>query len=171
MKAPFSIVYSSKTGNTAVLAKKIQSCLPGGDAVYCGPPACDAADADFIFAGFWTNMGTCDEGMSAFLEGLRGKKLFLFGTAGFGGEPEYFAKILSRVSSKLDGSNWVVGSFLCQGKMPDSVQKKYEALASQEPSKAAVLLENFERALQHPDASDLERLEQAVLEAVNGEND
>ena len=54
---------------------------------------------------------------------LRGKRVFLFGTAGFGGSAPYFEKILAATRQALDGSNTVIGSFMCQGKMPVSVQK------------------------------------------------
>ena len=95
---------------------------------------------------------------------LRGKKVFLFGTAGFGGSAEYFAKILSAVQAELDPSNTVVGTYMCQGRMPQSVRQRYEAM-KQQPNPASnldMLIENFDRALAHPDAGDLERLKQAV---------
>lgn len=43
-------------------------------------------DAECIFVGFWTDKGTCDDNITAFLNKLENKKVFLFGTAGFGGE-------------------------------------------------------------------------------------
>ena len=95
---------------------------------------------------------------------LRGKKVFLFGTAGFGGSAEYFATILSAVQAELDPSNTVVGTYMCQGRMPQSVRQRYEAM-KQQPNPASnldMLIENFDRALAHPDAGDLERLKQAV---------
>ena len=64
----------------------------------------------------------------------------------------------------LDGSNTVIGSFMCQGKMPVSVRQRYEAMKAK-PLHIPILdtlIENFDKALSHPDAADLEQLKQAV---------
>ena len=114
--------------------------------------------------GFWTDKGKADESTSDFLKQLRGKRVFLFGTAGFGGSEEYFNKILKAVQKDLHSSNTVIGSFMCQGKMPMSVRQRYENMKKQPlhlPNLDA-MIENFDKALSHPDADDLERLKQAV---------
>ena len=46
--------------------------------------------------------------------------------------------------------------------MPPSVRTRYEIIAQTEPEKAAPMLENFDRALTHPDETDLNELEKAV---------
>ena len=81
----YAIVYSSRTGNTALLAKAVQETLPQADCVYCGAPAPEALAADTLYVGFWTDKGTCDQAVADFLRQLTGQKVFLFGTAGFGG--------------------------------------------------------------------------------------
>lgn len=162
----YSIVYSSKTGNTALLAQKIQALLPQASCVYCGAPDETPAQAGLIFAGFWTDKGDCDERSSAFLKDLRGKKVFLFGTAGFGGSAEYFEAILSRVGSHLDSSNEVVGAYMCQGKMPLAVRQRYESMTPKEPEKMKGLMDNFDRGSSHPNAADLEGLAQAVANCL-----
>ena len=162
------MVYSSKTGNTAMLAKEIERCLAEETCTYSGAPQAGAADGvELVFAGFWTDKGDCPPEMAEFLQSLRGKRLFLFGTAGFGGAPEYFEQILARVRRHVDASNTVVGAYLCQGKMPDSVRQRYEALQQTEPDKARPMLENFERALSHPDATDLQGLREQVEQTCN----
>ena len=64
----------------------------------------------------------------------------------------------------LDGSNTVIGSFMCQGKMPVSVRQRYEAMKAKplHIPNLDTLIENFDKALSHPDAADLEQLKQAV---------
>lgn len=158
----YSITYASSTGNTAQLAESIRAVLPPQDRVYYGAPTPEAAEADLVFAGFWTDKGGCSQDMFAFLQSLTGKKVFLFGTAGFGGADDYFQQILKRVAAHLDDTNTLVGTFMCQGKMPASVRARYAALAETDPDKAAPLLANFDRALAHPDADDRIRLEKAV---------
>lgn len=89
----YTIVYSSRTGNTKLLADGIRSVLPTESCVYFGPVSGaerEVAQADVVFAGFWTDKGSCDEEMAGFLSGIVGKDVFLFGTAGFGGSREYF---------------------------------------------------------------------------------
>lgn len=157
-----SIVTSSKTGNTALLARTIAGCLPQGVCLYDGAPAAEAAAADRIFVGFWTDKGSCDTAVADFLQSLRGKQVFLFGTAGFGGSPEYFAQILQRVKANLDDSNQLIGSYMCQGKMGVGVRKRYESLLPTDPGKFQPLLDNFDRALSHPDAEDLARLTEMI---------
>ena len=160
----YAIVFSSKTGNTRLLAETLRAALPQEECSYFGAPAPAALEADTLYVGFWTDRGTADAAAADFLKQLHGKRVFLFGTAGFGGSEEYFGKILNAVQRSLDKSNTVFGSYMCQGKMPMSVRQRYEDM-KQQPNHLPnldALIENFDRALTHPDAEDLERLKQAV---------
>ena len=163
----YSIVFSSRTGNTRLLADTIKEHLNAEDCVYFGEPDEKAAQADLIFAGFWTDKGTCDAKAEEFIKTLKGKNVFLFGTAGFGVDASYFEQILSRVSAHVDESCTVTGSFMCQGKMPMSVRERYEKMAAA-PTPAPnvqMLIDNFDKALSHPDQNDLEALMAAVDKA------
>ena len=91
----YAVVYSSRTGNTRLLAETIREQLPAGDCLYFGAPSPEALKAEMIFCGFWTDKGTCDENVASFLGSLKQQRVFLFGTAGFGGDPAYFEKILN----------------------------------------------------------------------------
>ena len=160
----YAIVFSSKTGNTKLLADTLHACLPQENCCYFGTPDPAAMEADDLYVGFWTDKGNADESTLDFLKQLHGKNIFLFGTAGFGGSEEYFNKILKKVERSLDRSNTVFGRYMCQGKMPLSVRQRYEGMKKQPihlPNLDA-LIENFDNALSHPDAEDLERLKQAV---------
>lgn len=160
----YAIVFSSKTGNTRLLADTLRASLPQNECTYFGAPAPEALEAETLYIGFWTDKGHADDTLTAFLQTLKGKRVFLFGTAGFGGSAPYFEKILAATRKALDGSNTVIGSFMCQGKMPASVRQRYEAMKAKPlhiPNLDA-LIENFDKALSHPDAADLEQLKQAV---------
>ena len=163
----YAIVYSSLTGNTAMLAEKLQQTLPAEDCVYFGVPA-EGVEVPLVLAGFWTDKGDCDQKSAAFLEGLRNTSVFLFGTAGFGGSQAYYHTILQRVRGHLDASVKVVGTFLCQGKMGDGVRQRLEGQLAKAPedAKTRAMLENFENAKTHPDQADLDALQQAVLEVM-----
>ena len=160
----YAIVFSSKTGNTRLLADTLRASLPQNECTYFGAPAPEALEAETLYIGFWTDKGHADDTLTAFLQTLKGKRVFLFGTAGFGGSAPYFEKILAATRKALDGSNTVIGSFMCQGKMPVSVRQRYEAMKAKplHIPNLDTLIENFDKALSHPDAADLEQLKKAV---------
>ncbi|MEG2596117.1 MAG: flavodoxin family protein [Ruthenibacterium sp.] len=157
-----AIGYSSKTGNTRMLAEAIEAALPQNMCSTCGMFDAKTAEAEFIFAGFWTDKGNCDENCGKFLETLHSKKLFLFGTAGFGEDHIYFERILSNVKTHIDASNQVVDTYMCQGKMPLSVKARYEAMQAEQPTQMKQMIANFDKAMSHPDADDLALLAQKV---------
>lgn len=156
----YSIVYSSRTGNTALLAQAIREALPQEECLYFGGPDPKALDAETIYVGFWTDKGTCDGETAGFLQSLDHQQVFLFGTAGFGGAPAYFEQILGRVRESLSHEIQVIGTYMCQGRMPQAVRTRYETMADS-PRRTA-MLENFDRAMSHPDQQDLARLKAAV---------
>ena len=73
-------------------------------------------------------------------------------------------KILNQVKQFVDTSNVIVGEYMCQGRMPQSVRERYLKMkeAPDHPANLDVLIQNFDCALSHPDADDLKRLRQAV---------
>lgn len=156
----YSIVYSSRTGNTALLAQAVREALPQEDCGYFGEPHAQALSADTVYVGFWTDKGTCDESTAHFLKSLTNQKVFLFGTAGFGGAPAYFDQILGRVKENLVSGVQVIGTYMCQGKMPQAVRERYEAM--EDSPRRTAMLENFDQALSHPDQDDLEKLKTVV---------
>lgn len=153
----YAIVYSSRTGNTRQLADALHNALPAEDCLYFGAPAPEALAAGRVYVGFWTDKGTCDEAVAAFLQSVpAGKEVYLFGTAGFGGSPIYFDKILNAAVANLPAGVQVTGRYMCQGKMPQSVRTRYESMP--ESPRRQAMLDNFDQALAHPDADDLTRL-------------
>ena len=82
------------------------------------------------------------------------------------GNEAYFQKILEHVKQSVGPSNSVFGEYMCQGKMPQSVRDRYMKMKTQpeHPANIDALIENFDRALSHPDEDDLERLRKIVLD-------
>ena len=156
----YAIVYSSKTGNTKILADTLHDCLPQEGCDYFGIPDPAAMEADTLYVGFWTDKGKADADTLQLLQQLRGKRVFLFGTAGFGGAPAYYGQILERVQANLKATVRLAGTYMCQGQMPRAVRTRYEGM--EESPRRTAMLDNFDRALGHPDAGDLEQLRQAV---------
>ena len=160
----YSIIYSSKTGNTKKLAEAIYNTLPQNKCDYYGTvDKIDDVLSNVIYIGFWTEKGNADHLTIDFLNKLKNKKIFLFGTAGYGESEKYFEGIINNVKKNIDSSNTIIGTFMCQGKMPISVRKRYEK-QKQELSRANIdnLIENFDKALSHPNQVDLEKLENII---------
>ena len=166
----YSIVYSSPTGNTEKLASAIAEALPQERCLYFGKPE-GYIDAPLVFVGFWTDKGTCDSATAEFLKTLKHKKVFLFGTAGFGGSAQYYEKILMTAQQELDSSNTVIGTYMCQGKMPIGIRQRYEKMLTGTAADLKIQgqIENFDQAVSHPDQSDCDKLKIQVRQlAISG---
>ena len=159
----YAIVYNSVPAIPNCLPAPFRKHSPQRDCLYFGRPDPKALEAEVIYLGFWTDKGRCDEESAAFLQGLTAQRVFLFGTAGFGGSSSYFDQILDRVRGELPPQAEVIGTFMCQGKMPMSVRERYEAMP--ESPRRTAMLENFDEALHRPDGQDLAEAKAAVLRA------
>ena len=161
----YSIIFSSLTGNTKQLAETIRAALPAEGCDYLGAPETAELRSEMLYVGFWTDKGNADSAALRLLSRLKGKKIFLFGTAGFGGSAAYFKKILDHVRQSIDPSSLVIGEYMCQGKMPQPVRDRYMKMKAQpeHPANIDALIENFDRALSHPDEDDLDRLRKIIL--------
>ncbi len=169
----YVIVYESSTGNTRQLAQALEQGLDPEGCLACGTlddvDAKTIAAADRVYAGFWTNRGDCTNEVAQLLSGLASKDVFLFGTCGFGADESYFAGVLAHVMAHIPETCQVVGTFMCQGRMPASVRARYQRMASDNPAQAPrmqALIENFDAALDHPNADDCARLQAAVRAAL-----
>ena len=160
----YSIVYSSLTGNTKVLADAIHEALPQDECEYFGVSDTVIPSSELLYIGFWTDKGNADTKTLQLLSQLKNKQIFLFGTAGFGGSDIYFRKILSQVKQFIDASNVIVGEYMCQGKMPQAVRDRYVKMKEQPDHmpNLDLLIANFDRALSHPDKKDLDKLRELV---------
>lgn len=100
-----------------------------------------------------------------------GKRVFLFGTCGFGADQSYYQQIIDRVSSNLAEDAELAGWAMCQGKMGPAVKQRYEAMLEQDPDNARfkMLLDNWVAAKDHPTKEDLEDMSAAAKKAVLGE--
>ena len=160
----YAIVYTSRTGNTKMLADCIRETLPKENCIYFGGPSQAALEADLIYVGFWTRMGKCDPNTQKFLKLLKKQKVFLFGTSGFGKNEAYRNKVIRRSVKKVPTRAKVIGTFVCQGKLTEHVKEKYEHRLHNpfRKKKALRSIENFEIASTHPDANDLKNLTNVV---------
>ena len=99
--------------------------------------------------------GSCSPAVQHFLQGLVGKRVFLFGTCGFGESDEYFAQILDRVRAYLPADAQYIGGAMCQGKMGMGVKRRYEGMLERsENAQARMLIDNWNKAQSHPNEGD-----------------
>ena len=133
----YAIICSSKTGNTQKLAQRAREVLGEKNEV-------PATDADLVLLGSWTDKGGLDPALGDRLVELAGKRVFLFGTCGFGGSQAYYDRVLDRFASALPEDAQVVGRFMCQGQMPPAVRERYVKMAEQDPARF-----EFEAALRN----------------------
>lgn len=132
--------------------------------------AAQASEADVVFVGFWCDKGSCSPAVQHFLQSLAGKRVFLFGTCGFGESDEYFAQILDRVRTYLPADAQFIGGAMCQGKMGMGVKRRYEGMLEKDPenAQARMLIDNWNKAQSHPNEDDFSRIAAAAKEALEG---
>ena len=160
----YSVMFSSLTGNTKMLADAIGEVLPKENCDYFGSCKGKEPVSEMLYIGFWTDQGNADKSALELLQKIKNKKVFLFGTAGFGENEAYFQKVLNNVKSSMDKSNQVVGEYMCQGMMPQAVRVRYVKMKEQPDHmpNLDLLIANFDRALSHPDKKDLDKLRELV---------
>ena len=131
------VIYSSQTGNTRKLATQIFAAIPGDSKDLKNIDEYREKDAELYFVGF-------------------GKKIALFGTCGMGNDPAYYQKVIDRVKTWIPEDNEYMDAFLCQGKMPIQVRRRYEEMAKsgQNTEQIQAMIRNFDRAMLHPDRAD-----------------
>ncbi|MBM6774157.1 flavodoxin family protein BilS [Olsenella profusa] len=153
-----AVLCASRTGNTERLAGRAREVLAGG-------LVDDVASADVVLVGSWCDKGGLAEELAPRLPELAGRRVFLFGTCGFGGSPDYYDRVLDRYEAALPAGTEVVGRFMCQGQMPPAVRERYVQMAERDPARFQPMIENFDRAVGHPDTADLDAFEAALRAA------
>ena len=179
-----SLVVNSKSGNTRMVSGAIKRALQaaGVDFVHAAALSDDAdADqvaleaqsacaADTVLVGFWCDKGACTPSVAALLSALHGKRVFLFGTCGFGADQSYYQQIIDRVISNLANDAELAGWAMCQGKMGMGVKRRYEGMLEKDPenAQALMLIDNWNKAQSHPNEDDVSRIAAAAKEALGG---
>lgn len=162
------VVYTSRTGNTELLAQRIFEAIPDTDKNICTTEEwLHDTSADTYFVGFWNNRGTCSLEICDLLGELDGRRVALFGTCGMPDEHDYYRNVENAVKVWLPDHVDYLGCYLCQGKMPMSTRRKFEDMRNGENSKEIdTCLRNFDAALLHPDERDLQGAEDFVKQVL-----
>lgn len=160
----YLVVYDSQSGNTEKIATSIFSALPGNSKDLIDIHSEETLpDAAVYFVGSCIHRGTCLMEVSDFLDSLQDKDIALFGTCGMGNSPEYYETISRNLSAWVDDSCRLLGTFICQGKMPRQVREKYENMRTDEnAAQVEKFIQNFDSALTHPDQTDVKSAQEFV---------
>ena len=163
------VLYKSRTGNTEKLAQAIFEAVTGMDKdIRSLDGQQDYGTGDLYFIGFWTDRGTASTEVLDCLESLQGKKVALFGTCGTGNSPEYYKMIEQNVSIWINDTCRYLGAYLCQGKMPLQVRKKYETMRTDENSEQIdMFIRNFDMAMTHPDTEDYQKAQEFAIACIS----
>lgn len=153
------IVYESKTGATEQLAQKVKTVFASADLkkVTDNP----TQDSEIYFLGSWCDKGTMTDSMKAFAQTLHQKKIFVFGTCGFGSSDDYFRQIGENMVNCIPEDNEILGYFICQGQIDEQFYSKYEnmLLNPEKKEQGEEMLKNYEQSKGHPTEEDCMNLE------------
>lgn len=170
----YSIIYSTHTDNAVKLATAISTELGSADLVYDGRLAgCPAfaKEADVIFVGFWTTANSCDKLVQGLLSSLKGKKIAIFGTCGFGTQEDgHFDLVEKNVRSFVDPSNTVLGFYLCNGRIgQDFVKKALDSNGAEgEDFHYPSFRQHYQHDIGHPTKEELEACAAWAQKAYSG---
>jgi len=160
MSIKMLIVYSSRTGNTKMVADAIREEL-GGDAGFYPMKEAPSPDAyDLLIIGFWVNRGTADPSTLKYIENIRNKRIVLFATLGAYPDSDHAGKSMESVVEVLEGENEILGTFMCQGKIDPRLLEKYktsQVMNKNHPMTSERRARHAEAA-KHPDEKDLKEV-------------
>ncbi len=155
------MVYSSKTGNTEMVAKEIkkeaEACLKF-PLTFCRiEDAPDPNDFDAVIIGFWIDRGRPERKSLEYIEKLHDKKAAFFSTLGASPDSVHGKKCLDTTRALFQSrGNLLIGEYLCQGKIDDKlievfkhVPKDHPMFYNEENKKL------YAEAKSHPDEDDL----------------
>ena len=156
----YKIMYVSHTGNTQRLAVCIYQSLQqlgNGDIEEINYNT-EPGKSHLLYVGFCVEKGDCPIEVQELLKKVHNSQIALFGTCGFGQSQEYYDRIVENVKQWIPKDNSCLGAFLCMGKMPMQVRKRYEVMEEnpEQREKAQMLIRNFDKALLHPDDADIQ---------------
>ncbi|MDR3073261.1 MAG: flavodoxin family protein [Deltaproteobacteria bacterium] len=149
------VVYSSRTGNTRMVAEAIHGVMPEGTEIFPVESAPDPAGYGFIALGFWVDKGGPDAAMAGYMGRVRNAAVGLFGTLGAWPDSDHARESMQKAVDCAAG-NRVLGTFICQGKVDPRLLAAMEKMP--EAARAHPMTEErrarIAEAAKHPDEKD-----------------
>ena len=158
------IVYSSRTGNTQSVAEAIAGVIPDPCTISSVEEAPDVSEYDFLAIGYWVDKGMPDQKAKKFMEGVKGKKVGLFGTLGAYPDSDHANDCRKKAEELMEG-NEILGHFLCQGRIDPKVLEMMAKMASDQHPMTEERKARIEEAKKHPNQKDFEEA-RALFSAI-----
>ena len=159
MKNDIAVIYSSRTGNTQKVAERLAEAL-GASCHSVKDTAAVPENADLCI-GTWIDRGTADASAKKYIESLRGRRVFIYGTLGAEPDSEHCAKGIANIRALFDPSN------LVQGAIDPMLIEMFKSMPKDNVH--AFTEENAARyaaAASHPDEGDFAQVIAAAKEAL-----
>ena len=155
------VVYSSRTGNTKMIAEAVAETLNPCDLHPVEEaPAADAYD--FVALGFWVDKGMPDPACQTYMRSVNGKKVGLFGTLGVDPEHEHAKDCAAKAEAIMtESNNTVFGTFLSQGKIDPKIVEVMRKTAQDVHPMTPERIARIEAAKSHPNEKDCRKAREA----------
>ncbi len=151
------VVYSSKTGNTKMIADAICEALPQSTEIYPVHNSPDPDEYDFIAVGGWVDKGMPDEAIQSYMQKIHNKNIGIFLTLGAYPDSQHASESIQKACELLKDNN-ILGTFICQGKVDPKLIEMMTQMTKDKPDHPHAM--NDERkarlaeATKHPDEQD-----------------
>ncbi|MFI3270957.1 MAG: flavodoxin family protein [Pseudomonadota bacterium] len=153
------VLYSSKTGNTKLIAEAMASVLDDATIlpIEQTPSTEDFACYDMVCIGYWVDKGLPDAKCLQVIKSLNGCNVALFGTLGAYPDSDHAKECIQNSEVMLNEenrSNTCYGSFLCQGKVDPRILEMMQKMASAAHPMTEERKARIEEAKKHPNEQD-----------------
>ena len=157
----WSVIYSSITGNTKLIAEKIAECAGEADLFDVKNVPSDFSGYEVVAVGYWLKRGAPDPLTAELLPKIQNANVVLFQTHGTESKSEHAITVFARAAYLLGEGCKILGTFGCQGKVnPAMIEQRLKAAKADDPHLGGI--ERWKRAAAHPDESDLQAAEEFV---------
>ena len=160
-----AVIYSSRTGNTEKVAKHLAEAL--GASCHSVKDTVAVPESATLCVGTWIDRGTADAAAKKYIERLRGRRVFIYGTLGAEPNSEHADKCIANIRALFDPSNEILGAILVQGAIDPMLIEMFKSMPKDNVH--AFTEENAARyaaAASHPDAADFAQVIAAAKEAL-----
>ena len=156
------IIYSSKTGNTKRMAKKIHEALKDKyqmeiEDIIDSP---DVEDYDFVLLGGWIDRGTLEGKALKYLNQIKNKNIGLFATLGAMPDSEHGKKVICNLKDLLKDRE-SLGQYICPGQVDPKMIEKLKGI------KGVVVPKKIKEKMIDTSLKSRKATEEELLKAAN----
>lgn len=162
------ITYSSRTGNTKMVAEAIHSVFPSNTQLHPIETAPAPEQFDYLAIGYWVDKGQPDDLAKSYMSGIRNKRVGLFGTLGAWPDSDHARQCMEQAVKMMeDNGNTVTCNFICMGKVDPKLLEMMQKMpgAAEQHAMTPERKARLEEGMKHPDAADLERARTTFINA------